>query len=227
MCKPAISSSITYSKSQHSHEKTGGFPLYPKATQNRLLSLLVKGMPQHYTSRIFSRLEEMSHSCFPAAFQSSTLLRKNDPIQRKNFTNPTRRNKSRRIGISLSLKEQHTPHTSRRVITGSRCLCWMTVQTRSSSETLRKWGEGTASWQVRICRASGLPTCWALSFMERCVSRRTRNFAWFEAKGEKERGQEDKDFQKRPAKHSSKEGVYSSATEEEIRMEEIMSAFAF
>lgn len=59
---------------------------------------------------------------FPPGFQSSTLLGKNDPIQRNNFPNPARTNKSRRIGISLSLKEQHTQQTSRQVITVSRCL---------------------------------------------------------------------------------------------------------
>lgn len=96
--------------------------LHPKATQNRLLSPLIKGKPQHYTSRMLSRLEEMSHRCFPPGFQSSTSLGKDDPIQRKNFTNPARRNKSRRNGISFSLEEQHTQHTCRHVITASRCL---------------------------------------------------------------------------------------------------------
>lgn len=184
---------------------------------------------------MLSRPQEMSHSCFPPGFQSSTLLGKSDPIQRKNFTNPTRRKESRRIGISLSLKEQHSQHTSRRVITASRCLdrvgeclskLWASKRQWENVDRALQTGEWESA-ELRDCQPVELFPLWKDVSAVGMPKRRTLNFAWFEAKGEKEKGQEDKDFQKKPAKPSSKDGFYSSATGEGTRTEEIMSAFTF
>ena len=79
--------------------------VYHLAIQSRLLPLLIKRIPQHYTSRLLSRIEEMSHRCFQQNFQKFTFLGKNDSIQSKNFTNPIRMNTSKRAGICLFLKE--------------------------------------------------------------------------------------------------------------------------
>lgn len=128
--------------------------LHPKATRNRLLSLLIKGMPQRYTGRMLSRQEERCHT--DVSRQPSPVLpcwERKTPFKGRILPILQEGSKSRKIGIRLSLKDQHTQHTSRRVITVSRCLCCGGNDCQDSDvvKDERLWRR-IANCGLRICR---------------------------------------------------------------------------
>lgn len=147
--------------------------LHPKATRNRLLSLLIKGIPQCYTGRMLSRQEKRCHT--DVSGQPSTALpcwERKTPFKGRFYQSCKKEQEQKDRDSSLFKRTTHSAHSPTCNYSIQMPLLWREGLSRlwrckRQRDTVEK---DRKLWSENLQASLGLPTCWALSLMERCVS---------------------------------------------------------